>query len=163
MVGTRHSGVQDSSLLGRARTQNVCKAWYVGAMSASTPLDDAKYVSLRSYRRDGSPVDTPVWCAGSDGSLVVFTLRESYKVRRIQRNPKVQVARCDMRGGLLGPWHDGTCTIVAAGSEPEARAYRELTRKYRWQMRFGNFFSTLTGRIKRRVVLAIAVGGAGAP
>ena len=36
----------------------------------STPLDDAKYISLRSYRRDGAPVDTPVWQAPLDGKLV---------------------------------------------------------------------------------------------
>ena len=58
-----------------------------------TPLDDAKYINLRTFKRDGGAVDTPVWCAPLDGKLVVFTLRESLKVKRIQRNPKAQAAR----------------------------------------------------------------------
>src|SRR6476620_11254045 len=120
-------------------------------MAASTPLTEAQYVSLRSFRRDGSAADTPVWCAGVDGTLVAFTLRESHKVRRIARNPRVQVARCDVRGHIEGPWHDGTCTLVEAGSEREQRAYAALTRKYGWLMRLGDFFSALTGRKKRRV------------
>lgn len=134
---------------------DVCASWYVCVMSVSTPLDDASYISLRSFRRDGTPADTPVWFANDGGALVVFTLRESYKVRRVARNPKVQVARCDMRGGLQGPWLDGTCTLVESGSTRERQAYSALLAKYGWQMRIGNVLSSLSGRRKRRVVMAI--------
>ncbi len=62
-------------------------------MIRSTPLDDAQYVSLRSYRKNGSARDTPVWVEPLDGKLMVFTLDDSYKVKRIARNPAVEVAR----------------------------------------------------------------------
>lgn len=124
-------------------------------MTTSATSDDPKYISLRSFKRDGTAVDTPVWCAALDGKLVIFTLRESYKVGRIRRNPKIQMAECDVRGALRGPWRDATCVIVEPGSEEETRAYTALTRKYGWKMRVGNLFSSLTGRRKRRVVLAI--------
>ena len=124
---------------------------------ATTPLDDAKYISLRSYRRDGTPVDTPVWQAPLDGKLVVFTDGTSYKVKRIGRNPQVQVARCDMRGKVLGPFMDGTCEIVPLGSELERQAYRALNHKYGLVMRLGTVFATLFGRVKRRRVLCIAL------
>ena len=123
-------------------------------MSNSTPFDGSEYINLRSWKRDGTPVDTPVWVAPLDGKLVVFTLRESYKVKRVRRNPKVQVAKCDVRGRLLGPWQDGSCHTVEDKAH-EARAYDALIRKYGWKMRAGNFFSTLSGRIKRRLVLEI--------
>lgn len=121
-----------------------------------TPLDDAEYISLRSYRRDGSAADTPVWCAPCDGKLVVFTLREAYKLKRIRRNPKVQVARCDVRGKLLGAWLDGHARIVDDRAE-EARAYAALNAKYGLRMRVGTVLSTLVGRVKRRVVIEIAL------
>jgi len=124
---------------------------------AATPLDDARYISLRSFRRDGSAVDTPVWCAPLDGGLVVFTLRETYKVKRVQRNPSVQVARCDARGGLRGEWLDATCRVLGDEPELEARAYAALTAKYGWQMRVGDFFSRLSGRMPRRVILVITL------
>jgi PPOX class probable F420-dependent enzyme len=123
----------------------------------NTPFDDAEYISLRSYKRDGGAVDTPVWCAPLDGKLVLFTLRESFKVKRVQRNPRVQVAACDVRGKLLGTWHDGTCTTVEKASEHEKRAYAALTRKYGMKMRIGDFFSTLAGRRKRRLVMEITL------
>ena len=53
-----------------------------------TPLDRDPYVSLLSWKRDGSGVETPVWAAPLDGKLVVFTLKDSFKVKRVRRNPK---------------------------------------------------------------------------
>lgn len=128
----------------------------VNALRVGTPLDEAEYINLRSYRRDGSAADTPVWVAPLDGKLVVFTLREAYKVKRIRRNPKVQVARCDMRGGLRGPWLDGRAREVDDGPTA-ARAYDALNAKYGLRMRLGTALSTLVGRAKRRVVIEIAL------
>ena len=125
--------------------------------SGGTPLDDARYISLRSYKRDGNPVDTPVWQVTVDGKLLVFTDGTSYKVKRIGRNPAVQVARCDLRGGLEGPWLDGTCRLVESGEDIERRTYAALVDKYGWQMRFGNVFSRLSGRFGRRRVLEITL------
>jgi hypothetical protein len=121
------------------------------------PLADAEYINLRSFKRDGAAVDTPVWCAPLDGKIVIFTLRDSYKVKRVRRNPKIQVARCDVRGGLLGPWLDATCRAIENDPTYDARAYAALTRKYGWKMRIGNFFSSLSGRIRRRLVMEIDV------
>lgn len=125
-------------------------------MTTSTPFDDAQYISLRSFKRDGGAVDTAVWCAPLDGTLVLFTLRESYKVKRVARNPRVQVARCDVRGNLLGEWRDGTCAAVTDKAR-EKDAYAALTRKYGMTMRIGNVFSALLGRKKRRVVLQVTL------
>jgi PPOX class probable F420-dependent enzyme len=122
----------------------------------STPFDKTPYISLRSFKRDGGPVDTPVWCAPLDGKLVLFTLRESFKVKRIARNPRVQVAACTINGKLLGPWHEGSCHAVEDPAHA-SRAYAALTRKYGMTMRIGNVLSTLSGRIKRRLVMEIAV------
>jgi len=127
-------------------------------MAATTPLDDVSYISLASYRKDGSLVETPVWVAPLDGKLVVFTLRETYKVKRIQQNPAVRVAKCDVRGKLLGSWYDGSCRVVDDPTH-EKRAYAALRKKYGLTMRIGDVLSTLTGRMKRRVILEISIEG----
>jgi PPOX class probable F420-dependent enzyme len=123
----------------------------------ATELDDARYVSLLSYKRDGAAVPTPVWAAPLEGKLVIFTAGDSYKVKRIRRNPKVRVARCDVRGGLQGAWLDGTCAIVEDGARKE-RILDALKNKYGWQMRMLDFFSTLSGRAKRRAYLEVTLG-----
>jgi PPOX class probable F420-dependent enzyme len=132
-------------------------------MSSSTSavgLSDAKYISLRSFKKNGQPVDTPVWFAAlTPDRLVVFTDGTSYKVKRIRRNPTVEIARCDMRGKLLGPWQPATCRAVEAAEEPErvAQAYAALNHKYGLLMRTGTFLATISGRAKRRLILEIAL------
>jgi PPOX class probable F420-dependent enzyme len=125
-------------------------------MADGTPLDHDSYISLASYRKNGTLVETPVWAAPLDGKLVVFTLRETYKVKRVQNNPAVRVAKCDVKGKVLGEWHEGTCRLVT-DAEQEKRAYAALRKKYGLMMRLGDIASTLTGRMKRRVVLEIAL------
>ncbi|MBM4246668.1 MAG: PPOX class F420-dependent oxidoreductase [Deltaproteobacteria bacterium] len=122
----------------------------------ATPLDRDPYVSLLSYKRNGSGVETAVWAAPLDGKLVVFTLKDSFKVKRIRRNPKVRVAKCGVAGKLLGPWHDGTCVLVTDPAH-EARAYDALNAKYGWQMRLGTLLRSLFGGLDKRCVLEIAL------
>lgn len=57
-----------------------------------------KYVSLTTYRRDGSPVSTPVWFVEEGGRLFVTTAADSYKAKRLRRNPAAMVAPCTARG-----------------------------------------------------------------
>lgn len=121
-----------------------------------TEFDADPYVSLRSFKRDGGAVDTPVWAAPLDGGLVVFTLRDSFKVKRIRRNPRVQVARCGILGAVTGAWRDGSCTIVQDRAH-EARAYAALEAKYGWQMRLGTLMRRLAGGLERRMILAITL------
>jgi uncharacterized protein len=123
----------------------------------STPLDDDPYVSLLSFKRDGTGVQTPVWAAPLDGKLVVFTLKDSFKVKRIRRNPHVRVAKCGVAGKLLGPWYDGACVLVTDGAH-EARAYEALNAKYGWQMRLGTLLRSTFGGLDKRAVLEITVG-----
>jgi uncharacterized protein len=122
----------------------------------ATQLDDARYINLMSFKRDGAGVETPVWAAPLDGQLVVFTSRESYKVKRIGRNPKVRVARCDVRGKLLGDWFDGAC-VLAEDPVQQRRILDALAAKYGLQVRILNFFARLTGRDKKRAYLEISL------
>ncbi|MCC6647630.1 MAG: PPOX class F420-dependent oxidoreductase [Polyangiaceae bacterium] len=124
-------------------------------MDART-LGREQYVSVESYKRDGGGVKTPVWIAELDGKLVLFTLGESFKVKRIGRNPRVKVAACDVRGNVRGPWADGTCVLVDDPAH-EARAYAALRAKYGLVMRAGDVLSRLSGRMKRRRVLEITI------
>jgi PPOX class probable F420-dependent enzyme len=125
--------------------------------TSSDSFSDSKYFSLRSFKKDGGPVDTPVWFAPLEQHWVIFTDGTSYKVKRIRRNPRVQVARCDMRGKVLGPWVSGTARIVENEPERSERAYQALNAKYGLIMRLGTVMSALAGRRSRRLILEIAI------
>src|SRR5438132_9238107 len=115
-----------------------------------TPLDKEPFISLETFKKDGTGVKTPVWSAPLDGKLVIFTMGESYKVKRLRRNPKARAATCTGGGKVTGPFHDGTCRIIEDPAEGE-RALGALIRKYGWRMRIADFFSAISGRKKRRV------------
>lgn len=122
----------------------------------STPLDHAEYINLESFKRDGTGVKTPVWTAPLDGGLVVFSESKAYKVKRIRRDEKVRIARCDVRGKLLGDWIDGKAHIMEDAAQIE-RGYDSLKRKYGLKMRTLNFFSRLAGKIDKRAMIFIEV------
>lgn len=61
-----------------------------------------KYVSLSTYRRDGTAVPTAVWFAVDGDSLVIWTGTDTGKIKRIRRQANVAIARCDMRGRVNG-------------------------------------------------------------
>jgi PPOX class probable F420-dependent enzyme len=118
---------------------------------AHRSLSGRKYISLETYRRNGTPVRTPVWFAEADGVLYVYSLANAGKVKRIRANPRVRVAPCDLRGNLRGEWLEAEARVVEG--EEERRGHELLNRKYRPWKSLGDFFSRLRGR--RQAILVI--------
>ena len=60
-----------------------------------------KYVSLTTYKRDGTPKSVPVWIADlGDGTVGFTTASSSWKVKRIRNDPKVTLQPSDARGNI---------------------------------------------------------------
>jgi PPOX class probable F420-dependent enzyme len=74
-----------------------------GAMTTLASLRDQPTVLLTTYRRDGTPVGTPVNLA-VDGTHAYFrTWDAAGKAKRLRRNPEVAVAPSTFRGRPTGP------------------------------------------------------------
>lgn len=114
-------------------------------------LSGRKYISLETFRRNGTAVRTPVWFAEADGVLYVYSLANAGKVKRVRANPRVRVAPCDLRGNLRGEWLEAEACVV--DGEEEKRGQELLMRKYRPWKAMGDFFSRLRGR--QQAILAI--------
>ena len=121
-------------------------------------LDDARYFNLATFRRTGSAVETPVWFARRGTVYYVFSEGKAGKVKRIRANGRARVAACDVRGGLLGDWHDATARIVDDPAEI-ARGYAALRARYGWQMRLLDLLSKLSGRYDARAMIAVELVG----
>jgi uncharacterized protein len=88
-----------------------------------------KYLSLTTYRRNGTPVSTPVWFVEEDGRLFVTTAADSYKAKRLRRNPAAMVAPCTARGAPTG---DATpAEVEFLPPDEHARVDRLMAEKYR--------------------------------
>ncbi|MFM7508351.1 MAG: PPOX class F420-dependent oxidoreductase [Actinomycetota bacterium] len=66
----------------------------------SADIDRARYVSLTTFRRDGTPVATPVWIVRHDDGWACTTGSASGKVKRLRHTSRVEVAPCDARGRI---------------------------------------------------------------
>jgi uncharacterized protein len=70
--------------------------------SSVNDFDKHKHISLTTFRKDGRAVSTPVWFARDGEALVVWTVVDAGKVKRIRRSGDVTVASCNRRGRLIG-------------------------------------------------------------
>jgi PPOX class probable F420-dependent enzyme len=98
------------------------------ATSGLDSLSSREYCLLVTYRRDGTPVPTPVWFALDGDRLVFMSDSDSAKVRRLRRDPRVRVAPCSSRGRPLGPPTEGSARVLPPDDAPAAE--RALARKY---------------------------------
>jgi PPOX class probable F420-dependent enzyme len=88
----------------------------------------ARQVLLTSYRKDGTPVGTPVNMAVVGPVGYARTWETSGKFKRIRRNPQVEIAPCTGRGKPTGEPLRMTARILE-GEEAE-RAARAIEAKH---------------------------------
>jgi len=126
-------------------------------VSAAGDLDRHRYISLATFRRNGAEVASPVWFAASGPKLYVFTIGDSGKVKRLRHTPRARVAPSNARGVVQGAWQLATARLVTEPGVIE-RAHAALRAKYGWQVWVADFFSRLTGRIRRRAWIEVELG-----
>ena len=95
-------------------------------------LAGTRYALLRTYRRDATPVDTPIWF-DIQGNSVIFRTKVGPKTKRLAARPDVELTACDYRGHVRSDatTFAGRATILA-GAEA-AQANRALRQRYGWQ------------------------------
>lgn len=91
-------------------------------MATFQEIADGKYVSLTTFKKDGTPVATPLWGARDGDTLLVWTTTDSWKVKRIRRNGKVTIAPCTARGEIKGDAVDGVASLLDAAGTEKARS-----------------------------------------
>ncbi|WP_020671545.1 PPOX class F420-dependent oxidoreductase [Amycolatopsis nigrescens] len=121
-------------------------------------LSAEKYVVVTTFRKSGDPVPTPVWIAGDNGELVLWSERKAGKVKRIRNNGDVTVQACDLRGkSTHGPVVNGKARLL--DDEGSERVRRAVARKYGIVGQVTMFFSRLRGPKDRTVGVAIELAG----
>ena len=120
-------------------------------------MSEHEFVALTTFRRNGDPVSTPVWIALDGDGLVVTTPAASGKVKRLRRDPRVEMRPCSRRGRV--PDGAPVVTGVAAIEAPDDASSRALQAKYGWQYRLITRVEKLVSRRNReRVILRITSG-----
>jgi uncharacterized protein len=88
-----------------------------------------KRALLVTFRRDGTPVPTPVWAAVDEqGRIYVRSERTSGKLKRLRNDARLLVAPCTVRGKPLGAPLEATARVLAPKQETPAEG--ALARRY---------------------------------
>jgi PPOX class probable F420-dependent enzyme len=85
-------------------------------------------VLLTPYKRDGTPIGTPVNIAVDGNRAFVRTFDSAWKLKRIHNNPEVEIAPSTWRGRPTGPAIRARARLLE--DEESAYAGRLLVRKH---------------------------------
>ncbi|MHC9292804.1 PPOX class F420-dependent oxidoreductase [Mycobacterium sp. LTG2003] len=94
-------------------------------------LRRSRYALLRTYRRDGTAVDTPIWFVLEDRTML-FRTKIGPKTRRIAARPDVELVPCDHKGRVTGTARAIGRATVLTGVDAQ-RGNRALHGRYGWQ------------------------------
>lgn len=111
---------------------------------------DQKTILLTTYRRDGTPVGTPVNIVVDGPRAFVRTWDTAWKLKRIRNNPEVEIAPSTFRGKPTGPAIRARARVLSG--DESVYAGRLLARKY--PIMHG-FLVPLVHRLRRNTTMHI--------
>lgn len=114
------------------------------AKTLSERLRAQQFCLLTTFRKDGTPVRTPMWFAVKDETVYMATKGGTGKVKRLRREAKVTIGPCNGGGAPLGEQVEAWGRIVT-DPEESAAAEKALMDRYglkrrllRWALRFSS-------------------------
>lgn len=97
-------------------------------MASFAAFQGQRFLNLETYRKNGSPVQTPVGFIEDGTGLLIRTQVRTGKVKRMRANPKVRIVPSTGRGEVRGVWQEAHAQELSADESAKARAL--FLRKY---------------------------------
>ena len=113
---------------------------------STTELARERFVSITTFKRDGTAVSTPVWVTGDNGNLLVISEADSWKVKPIRRDGHIRITPCTARGALRGEPIEADATIHGDTGKVE----KLLEEKYGLWYRAYMSFASLARKLRRQ-------------
>ena len=106
---------------------------------------DQKYLSLETYKRDNTPVQTPVWFVIDNDQLYITTKETTGKVKRLRNNQNARIAVCSMKGDIKSDWVDVGLEKISEESDVE-KIVKLRKKKYGFSARLVSMFTSQKGK-----------------
>ncbi|KGN31528.1 hypothetical protein N802_03935 [Knoellia sinensis KCTC 19936] len=103
---------------------------------ATRLLAEQQYVELTTFRRNGIGVATPVWIAPDGEDLLIVSVDNTGKTKRLGHTARVELRPCDLRGNVVphAPRYAARAT-VHRDRAAIARVKKAIGAKYGWWYR----------------------------
>ena len=106
---------------------------------------DQKYINLETYKKDGTPVRTPVWFVIDNDLIYVITMDSTGKVKRLKNNHDVRIVLCSFKGEPKNEWVKGAAEKIT-GEEAD-KVIKLRKKKYGMFARLIGIFTSQKGNI----------------
>ena len=106
---------------------------------------DQKYLSLETYKRDSTPIQTPVWFVTENDQLYITTKETTGKVKRLRNNQNARIAVCSMKGDIKSNWVDVGLEKIPEESDIE-KIVKLRKKKYGFSARLISMFTSQKGK-----------------
>ena len=106
---------------------------------------DQKYINLETYKKDGTPVRTPVWFVIDNDLIYVITRDSTGKVKRLKNNQNVRIVSCSFKGEPKDEWIKGKTEMIT-GEEAD-KAIKLRKKKYGMSARLIGLFTSQKGNL----------------
>ena len=106
---------------------------------------DQKYINLETYKKDGTPVRTPVWFVIDNDLIYVITRDSTGKVKRLKNNHDVRIVLCSFKGEPKNEWIKGKAEKIT-GKEADI-AIKLRKKKYGMSARLIGLFTSQKGNL----------------
>ena len=114
---------------------------------------DQKYLSLETYKRDNTPIQTPVWFVTDKEQFYITTKETTGKVKRLRNNQNARIAVCSMKGDIKSNWVDVGLEKISEDRDVE-KIIKLRKKKYGFSARLISMFTSQKGKT---VAYSIAV------
>ena len=104
---------------------------------------DQKYINLETYKRDGTPIRTPVWFVIDNDLIYVITRESTGKVKRLKNNQSVRIVPCSFKGQSKNEWVDGRAEKITG--EKADKSIKLRKKKYGMYARLIGLFTSQKG------------------
>ena len=108
-----------------------------------SPFLDQKYINLETYKKDGTPIRTPVWFMIDSEVIYIITREKTGKVKRLKNNQNIRIVPCSFNGESKNEWINGVAQKIT-GNNAE-RAIKLRKKKYGISARLAGLFSSQKG------------------
>ena len=106
---------------------------------------DQKYINLETYKKDGTPVRTPVWFVIDNDLIYVITRDSTGKVKRLRNNQDVRIVPCSFKGEPKNEWIKAKAENITGDEADNAIKLRK--KKYGMSARLIGLFTSQKGNL----------------
>jgi len=106
---------------------------------------DQKYINLETYKKDGTPIRTPVWFVIDNDIIYVITRDSTGKVKRLRNNHDVRIVSCSFKGEPKDEWVKAKAENIMGDEADKAIKLRK--KKYGMSARLIGLFTSQKGNI----------------